>query len=50
MTVNIRNSRTVNCGWGNEYVSDPRSYEQYLSRNENKAWKKNAGTVLYQLS
>ena len=30
----------VNCGWRNEYESDPRSYEHYLSNVENKAWKK----------
>ena len=27
----------VNYGWRNEYGSDPRSYEHYLSRSENKA-------------
>ena len=27
----------VNCGWRNEYGSDPRSYEHYLSSSENKA-------------
>ena len=30
----------MNCGWRNEYESDPRSYEHYLSNGENKAWKK----------
>ena len=30
----------VNCGWRNEYGSDLRSYEHYLSSSENKAWKK----------
>ena len=28
----------VNCGWRNEYGSDPHSYEHYLSSIENKAW------------
>ena len=31
----------VNCGWRNEYGSDPRSYEHYdVSSSENKAWRK----------
>ena len=30
----------VNFGWRNEYGSDLRSYEHYLSSSENKAWKK----------
>ena len=30
----------MNCGWRNEYGSDPRSYEHFLSSSENKAWKK----------
>ena len=28
----------VNCGWRNEYGSDPHSYGHYLSSIENKAW------------
>ena len=29
----------MNCGWRNEYGSDPRSYGHYLSSSENNAWK-----------
>ena len=39
-TVNDIKIIYVNCVWRNEYGSDPRSYEHYLSSSENKAWKK----------
>ena len=31
----------MNCSWRNEYGSDPRSYEHYLSSSENEARKAN---------
>ena len=58
----LRIHENVNCGWRNEYKSDPRCYENYLTSSENKAWKKvravriwkhdlcNTGAVLHQLS
>ena len=33
----------VNCGFRNEYESDLRSNEHFLSNGENKAWKRNLG-------
>ena len=33
----------VNCGLRNEYESDLRSNEHFLSNDENKAWKRNLG-------
>ena len=33
----------VNCGLRNEYESDLRSHEHFLSNDENKAWKRNLG-------
>ena len=29
----------VNYGWRNDYESDPRSYEYYLTSSKNETWK-----------